>query len=73
MRKPAMERRSGRLRILRNPSQLLIGTPGKLIFDLISSYSSGIFPKSNFVGETIKSRDFIRFNNAEKATSWKPQ
>ena len=67
-----MERRSGRLRILRNPSQLLIGMPGKLK-GLISSYSSGIFPKSNFVGETTKSRDFIRFNNAEKATSWKPQ
>lgn len=35
-------------------------------------YSSGIFPKSKFVGETTKSRDFVRFDNVEKTGSWKP-
>lgn len=35
-------------------------------------FSSGIFPKSKFVGETTKSRDFVRFDNVEKTGSWKP-
>ena len=43
------------------------------IFGVYNSfYSSGIFPKSKFVGETTKSRDFVRFDNVEKTGSWKP-